>query len=64
MSAVKDLQVSWDKIVDTYQKAQESGAASRTETTTQIITDQRLPIKFVLRVSASLRDKPKPPKSR
>ena len=64
MSTVKDQQVIWSKILDTYQKAQESGSASKFKTSTQIVTDQHLHIKFVLRVSDSLRDKPKPPKSR
>lgn len=63
MSTVKNQQVIWRKILDTYQKAQESGSASKFKTNTQILTDQHLHIKFVLRVSDSLRDKPKPPKS-
>ena len=63
MSSAKE-QVIWGKILDTYQKAQESGAAVKFKTNSQILTDQRLSIKFVLRVSESLRDKPKPPKSR
>lgn len=62
MSSAKE-QVIWGKILDTYQKAQESGAAVKFKTNSQILTDERLSIKFVLRVSDSLRDKPKPPKS-
>ena len=57
-------QFTWDKVVQTYDKAQNSGAASKYSTHTQIVTDQRLSLDFVLRVSDSLRDKPKPPKSR
>ncbi len=64
MSATIDQQAVWVNVQKTYQSAQDSGAASKFKTNTQILTDQRLQIKFVLRVSESLRDKPKPPKSR
>ena len=60
----RDQQVTWDKVIQTYDKAQKSGAASKYKTHTQVVTDQRLSLNFVLRVSDALRDKPKPPKSR
>ena len=64
MSTTQSQHFTWSKILQTYEKAQESGAASKYKTNTEIFTDQRLALKFVLRVSESLRDKPKPPKSR
>lgn len=64
MSSFNEQQFAWGKVIQTYEKAQESGATSKYKTNTQILTDQRLSINFVLRVSQSLRDKPKPPKSR
>lgn len=64
MPLTKDQQLTWDKVIQTYNKAQESGAAAKYKTHTQIVTDPRLSLNFVLRVSDSLRDKPKPPKSR
>ena len=56
--------VALGRIQDAYDKAQSSGASGKYETHTQTLTDQRVPVKFVLRVAESLRDKPKPPKSR
>ena len=64
MPLSNDKQITWGKVVETYGKAQESGAASKYKTHTKILTDQRLSLNFVLRVSDALRDKPKPPKSR
>ena len=64
MPMSKDHGFTWDKVIQTYDKAQKSGAASKYNTHTQVVTDQRLSLNFVLRVSDSLRDKPKPPKSR
>ena len=64
MSQTEGQQAIWNKITETYSKAQDSGAASKYKTHVQVVTDRRVPIKFVLRVSESLRDKPKSPKSR
>ena len=64
MSRIEGQQAVWDQIVDTYDKAQSSGASSKFKTHVQILDGRRVPINFVLRVSESLRDKPKPPKSR
>lgn len=64
MSSLREQQFTWEKVIQTYEKAQECGATSKYKTNTQILTDQRLSLNFVLRVSESLRDKPKPPKSR
>ena len=64
MSSLREKHFAWEKVIQTYDKAQDSGATSKYNTNTQILTDQRLSINFVLRVSESLRDKPKPPKTR
>ena len=64
MPMSKDQQFTWDKVIQTYDNAQKAGAAAKYKTHTQIVTDQRLSLKFVLRVSDALRDKPKPPKIR
>lgn len=52
----------WDKIVSTYNKAQESGAASKMDTSIECLQTADPPVNFILRITASLRDKPKPPK--
>ena len=64
MSARKEWSPLWNNIIQTYDKAQESGAAAKYKTSVQTLTDHHLSLKFVLRVSDSLRDKPKPPNSR
>jgi ATP adenylyltransferase len=53
---VRDL---WDGIVERYDHAQAAQAASLTETNTAVLMDGG--VKFVLKVAAALRDKPKPP---
>lgn len=54
----------WEDISDVYERARASGAAYKTDTSTEILRDPHYDVDFVLRVAAALRDKPKPPKDR
>lgn len=62
--STEDSKTLWDNIVSTYSQAQESGAASKLDTSTEILQTSNPPVQFVLRVTAALRDKPKPPQGR
>lgn len=54
----------WDRIQETYSSAREKGAASTTDTDTELLVDEQSNICFVLRVATALLDKPKPQKTR
>ena len=54
----------WEDITSTYERARASGAAYKTDTSTELYKDPQHGVDFVLRVAAALRDKPKPPKDR
>lgn len=52
----------WQRIQSVYHQALESGALYKTDSSDQFIEDGG--VEFVVRVAASLRDKPKPPNRR
>lgn len=52
----------WNKICSTYRLAQEKGAASLTRTSTETLEDQGF--RYILKIAANLRDKPKPKKDK
>ena len=52
----------WGKICSTYRLAQEKGAASLTRTSTETLEDQGF--RYILKIAANLRDKPKPKKDK
>ncbi|KAK9805091.1 hypothetical protein WJX73_004344 [Symbiochloris irregularis] len=52
----------WEKVLQSYQRAQQKGAAYQTETSTQVLSDAG--IGFVIRRAAALKDKPGGQKSR
>lgn len=49
----------WTRIVDTYETASRSGAAFKTQTQVEVLTDPESNLSFVLRISESLQQKPK-----
>ncbi|KAK9806958.1 hypothetical protein WJX72_008674 [[Myrmecia] bisecta] len=53
----------WEAVLHRYAAAQQAGAAYQTETDTQALIDSQYGLRFILRVAAALRDKPKPPKA-
>ena len=59
-----DLSEVWHNIQQTYDRARQTGAAYKTDTSTQMLEDRSLgeAVTFVLRVAAALRDKPKGPR--
>ena len=59
-----ELSEVWRNIQQTHEKARQTGAAYKTDTSTQMLEDRSLgqAVTFVLRVAAALRDKPKGPK--
>lgn len=59
---VEDTSKLWERVVSVYNKAQESGAASIMNTCIETLQIADPPVNFILRITASLRDKPKPPK--
>lgn len=55
--ACQDISPLWQQVVAVYDKAQEIGAATKTETKVQECEDNG--IRFVLRVASALKSKPK-----
>ncbi len=51
----------WNSIVAVYKEAQESGAATKTESDVHLVQDPSLGFDFIIRVAMSLKSKPKGP---
>ncbi len=49
----------WDRVVSTYQRAQESGAATQTDAKVELVQDGG--VDFVIRLAESLKQKPQGP---
>lgn len=60
--SAQDSSKLWDNIVRSYNRAQDSGAASKMDTSIECLETSNPSVTFILRITASLRDKPKPPK--
>lgn len=54
----------WADVLKAYDHAEQVGASSKTDTTTELVTDESSKVQFVVRVASKLKDKPKgPPKA-
>uniref|UniRef100_A0A7S3QRK2 HIT domain-containing protein n=1 Tax=Dunaliella tertiolecta TaxID=3047 RepID=A0A7S3QRK2_DUNTE len=53
----------WPAIARTYEQAQSSGAASKTETTFKLVPDEQTGITFVIREASALKKKPPAPQA-
>lgn len=64
MARTASFREQWRDIRQTYDTAEQSGAIYQIRAKPESVKDSQLGLQFVIQIAESLRDKPKPPKTR